>query len=282
MNESIAFPNLNLYFEHVGRSFHVFGIEITYYGVTLAIGMMLGIAFAFREAKRVGLDPDRFFNMALIAVVAGIIGARVYYVAFRWDYYRDHLMEIFNYRQGGIAVYGSIIGAMIAIVIYTRVKRMSFRLVTDTCCMGLLIGQFIGRWGNFFNREAFGGYTDGLFAMRLPINAVRSGDISADIAAHAANGFIQVHPTFLYESLWNLGLFCLLFFFRKHKRFDGQLFLLYLLGYGIGRFWIEGLRTDQLLMPVTGLPVSQVLSGVLVALALILLVAGHFTRRKIS
>ena len=179
MNESIAFPNLNLYFEHVGRSFHVFGIEITYYGVTLAIGMMLGIAFAFREAKRVGLDPDRFFNMALIAVVAGIIGARVYYVAFRWDYYRDHLMEIFNYRQGGIAVYGSIIGAMIAIVIYTRVKRMSFRLVTDTCCMGLLIGQFIGRWGNFFNREAFGGYTDGLFAMRLPINAVRSGDISA-------------------------------------------------------------------------------------------------------
>ena len=192
------------------------------------------------------------------------MGARIYYVIFAWDLYRDNLLEIFNIRHGGLAIYGGIIGATIAVFTYSRVKKMSFSVMTDCIAPGLLVGQIIGRWGNFFNREAFGGYTDGLFAMQLPVSAVRENEITSQMWEHltAVNGvdMIQVHPTFLYEGMWNLGVLILLWLYRKHKKFNGEVFLLYLVGYGIGRAWIEGLRTDQLLLPAVGIPVSQVLS----------------------
>ncbi len=280
MDMSIAFPNLNIYLDHVGKSFTVFGIEIAYYGVIIATGLLLGICMGMYEAKRVGLDQDQVFNMVMFAIVAAVLGARLYFVAFKWDYYKDHLTEIFNYRQGGLAIYGAIIGAVLTAFIYTKVKKMNFRKVADIGCMGLLIGQIVGRWGNFFNREAFGGYTDNLFAMRLPENAVRSSDITEEIAAHAVDGYIQVHPTFFYESFWNFCVLGFIFFYRKHKKFDGELFLIYLFGYGLGRAWIEGLRTDQLLMPVVGLPVSQVLSIAIVVVCAVLLVLGYRKSRK--
>ena len=279
MDGRIAFPHLHLYFESIGKSFRVFGFEIAYYGVVIAVGMLLGVMYALREAKRTGQNVDHYFNMLMIAIVSGIIGARIYYVAFRWDYYRYHISEIINYRNGGIAIYGGVIGAVAAIWIYTRVKKMSFRLVTDTCCPGLLIGQILGRWGNFFNREAFGDYTDGLFAMQLPRSVVRSSDVTEKMAKNIADGMIQVHPTFLYESLWNIGVFVILMICKKRKKFDGELFLLYLLGYGIGRAWIEGLRTDQLLIPVIKVPVSKVLSVVLAVCAAVLLIIN---RRKLK
>lgn len=282
MDYSIAFPHLHLYFEHIGKTFHVFGIEIAYYGVVIAVGMLLGLLLILHEAKRTGQDTDRMFNLMIIAIVCGIIGARIYYVAFKWDYYRDHLSEIINYREGGIAIYGAIIASILSIWIYTRVKKMSFLLVADTGCMGLLLGQIMGRWGNFFNREAFGGYTDSLFAMRLPLSAVRSSDVTEEMTAHMTDGYIQVHPTFLYESVWNLCLLLLIFLYRKHKKFDGELILIYLLGYGLGRAWIEGLRTDQLLLPVVGLPVSQVLSIVLAVFAAAMLILGHVKCRPVK
>lgn len=158
--------------------------------------------------------------------------------------------------------------------------------MADTACVGLVLGQIIGRWGNFFNREAFGGYTNGLFAMQLPLNAVRSSDVTQEMMEHLQTidgvQYIQVHPTFLYENIWNIGVLLLLLLFTKHKKFDGEIFLLYLAGYGIGRFWIEGLRTDQLLLPGIKLPVSQVLSAVvaIVSIAVILIQRKDARQKK--
>lgn len=192
---------------------------------------------------------DTYFDLALVAIICSVIGARVYYVIFRWDLYKDDLLSVFNLRQGGLAIYGGVIAAIITVFVFSRVRKLSMGLLCDTAGLGLVLGQVIGRWGNFFNREAFGGYTDGLFAMQLPLSAVRSSDVTDSLLQHVVevNGisYIQVHPTFLYESLWNLILLILLILFTRHKRFDGEVFLLYLAGYGIGRFWIESLRTDN-------------------------------------
>ncbi|MGI6006792.1 MAG: prolipoprotein diacylglyceryl transferase [Ruminococcus sp.] len=264
MDMAINFPHLGIYLENVGKTFHVFGIEIAYYGVAVVLGMMLGMGLVLKEAKRIGENTDRYWDMLMIGLVVGVIGARVYYVVFAWDTYKNNLLEIFNIRHGGLAIYGGIIGATIAVFIYSRVRKMKFSLMTDCIAPGLLVGQIIGRWGNFFNREAFGGYTDGLFAMQLPVSAVRENEITQQMWDHLTTvhgvEMIQVHPTFLYEGMWNLCVLILLWLYRKHKKFNGEVFLLYLVGYGIGRAWIEGLRTDQLLLPVVGVPVSQILS----------------------
>lgn len=228
------------------------------------------------EAKRTGQNPDDYFDLAIIAIIFSVMGARIYYVIFSWDLYRDDLWNIFNLRQGGLAIYGGVIAAVITTVIFARVKKLSFPKLADTAGLGLILGQIIGRWGNFFNREAFGGYTDGLLAMQLPVNAVRPSDITAELAEHIVEldgvSYIQVHPTFLYESLWNLGILLILLLVRHYKKFDGEIFLLYLAGYGVGRFWIEGLRTDQLLIPSTSIAVSQVLAGILVIVSVIMLI----------
>lgn len=264
MDMMINFPNLGIYLEHVGKSFEIFGFEIAYYGVVVVLGMMLGVTVVLMEAKRLGENDDKYLDMVLIGLIAGVIGARIYYVVFAWDHYKDDLLSIFNIRQGGLAIYGGIIGAAIAVYVFSRVNKMRFPVMTDCVAPGLLVGQIIGRWGNFFNREAFGAYCDGLFAMQLPVSAVRQNEITQQMWDNFAVvndvTMIQVHPTFLYEGLWNLGVLILIWLYRKHKKFDGEVFLLYLVGYGCGRVWIEGLRTDQLLLPVVGLPVSQLLS----------------------
>lgn len=268
MDMEINFPNLGIYLDHVGKSISIFGFSIAYYGIVIVTGMMIAIWIAQREAKRTGQNPEQYLDLAMIGIAAGILGARIYYVIFAWDYYKDDLLSIFNIRQGGLAIYGGIIGACIAVVIYSRKKKQNFSLLMDTASMSIVFGQIMGRWGNFFNREAFGDYTNNLFAMQLPVSAVRANEITQKMWDHVVtvNGveYIQVHPTFLYESLWNVGVLLFLFWFRKRKKFNGEVFLMYLIGYGLGRIWIEGLRTDQLLLPVVGLPVSQLLSGCLV------------------
>jgi len=269
MHEAINFPNLGIYLEKVGQSISVFGFEIAYYGICIGLGILAGIGMAVMEARRTNQNTEDYFDMAIIGVITSIIGARVYYVIFSWDMYKNNLASIFNIRQGGLAIYGGIIAAVITMVIICRVKNLTTPLVADTVSFGLVTGQIIGRWGNFFNREAFGDYTEGLFAMQIPVDAVRDmSDITGKMSNHIIKisgvEYIQVHPTFLYELLWNLGVLIILLLYRKKKKFDGELFLLYMLGYGLGRVWIEGLRTDQLLIPGLGLPVSQVLAGVLV------------------
>lgn len=283
MDMEINFPNLGIYLDYVGKNISIFGFSIAYYGIVIVTGMMIAIWIAQREAKRTGQNPEQYLDLAMIGIAAGILGARIYYVIFAWDYYKDDLLNIFNIRQGGLAIYGGIIGACIAVVIYSRKKKQNFGLLMDTASMSIVFGQIMGRWGNFFNREAFGDYTNNLFAMQLPVSAVRANEITQKMWDHVVtvNGveYIQVHPTFLYESLWNVGVLLFLFWFRKRKKFNGEVFLMYLIGYGLGRIWIEGLRTDQLLLPVVGLPVSQLLSGCLVVGCTILVV---WKRKKLS
>lgn len=268
MHTEISFPNLGIYLKNVGKSIDLFGIEIAYYGIIIGTAILLGFWIAAREAKRTGQNPENYLDMGIIGVIAGIVGARLYYVIFSWDMYKDNLLDIFNLREGGLAIYGGVIAAVISVLVLAKVKHLSAPQIFDTIAMALLNGQMLGRWGNFFNREAFGGYTDSLFAMRLPLDAVRSSDVTEQMRRHIewidGVSYIQVHPTFLYESLWCMVLLIILFAYRKHKKYEGELFLMYLFGYGLGRFWIEGLRTDQLLLPGVGIAVSQLLAGAIV------------------
>ena len=271
MHYDISFPHLGIELEHVGKSVSVFGFEIAYYGIIIGAAILIGFLIATSEAKRTRQNPDDYLDMGIIGVIVGIVGARLYFVIFSWDLYKDNLLDIFNLREGGLAIYGGVIGAVIATFVLARIKRLSPFQILDTIALALLNGQMLGRWGNFFNREAFGEYTDSLFAMRLPLDAVRSGDVTELMRENMEqiNGisYIQVHPTFLYESVWCCILLILLFQYRKHKKYEGELFLLYIFGYALGRVWIEGLRTDQLLLPGIGLPVSQVLPGCIVIFA---------------
>ena len=274
----IRFVHLGITIEHLKSSISVFGFRIAFYGIIIGIGMLAGIWIAQSDAKRRGQDPELYLDFALYAIICSIIGARIYYVIFEWDYYKENLLQIFNLRAGGLAIYGGVIAGAITMIVYTRVKKVSFFSMADTGVLGLVTGQIIGRWGNFFNCEAFGGYTDSLLAMRIKRSLVNDNMLNADVLSHkiVENGveFIQVHPTFLYESCWNLCLLIFMLWFRKYKKYDGQMFWIYLLGYGTGRFWIESLRTDQLILFGTGLPVSQALS-----LVLILVAAGNLIWR---
>ena len=279
MNYNINFPHLHIYLDHVGKNISIGGFKIAYYGIVLAIGMLAGVALACYKAKRTGQNPENYFDLALAAIICSLIGARIYYVVFRWDMYKDDLLSILNVRQGGLAIYGAVIAAIITTYVFCRVKKLQFGLICDTAGLGLVLGQIIGRWGNFFNREAFGDYTDNLFAMQLPLNAVRSSDVTDRLREHMITvdgvSYIQVHPTFLYESMWNFILLILLLFLWKYKKFHGEIFLLYLFGYGVGRFWIESLRTDQLLIPKIGYPVSMALAAVLAAVSFVWVIVGH-------
>lgn len=261
----IAFPHLSIYIENLPKKITIFGFDLAFYGMIIAAGVFLGLLMVLREAKISEQDQDIYWDFSIYAILFSIIGARIYYVVFAWDTYKDNLLSIFNLRRGGIAIYGAVIGGFLTLFIYSKIKKYSSFLMADTCVLGLLVGQIIGRFGNFMNREAFGGYTDNLLAMRLPIEAVRQNEIMPDIATHIAKGtnYIQVHPTFLYESLWNIGVLILILLFRKHKKFHGEIALCYLGGYGLGRVWIEGLRTDQLTIGQTGIAVSQVLAGIM-------------------
>lgn len=279
MDMQINFPNLGIYLDHVGKNFNLFGFEVAYYGCTMAIAILTGYLLAAREAKRTGQDPEDYLDFLMYAVIFSFVGARIYYVVFRWDVYKNDLLSIFNLRQGGLAIYGGVIGAFITAYVYTKKKQMRFTQLADTACVGLVAGQIVGRWGNFFNREAFGDYTNGLFAMQLPVSSVRSGEITEKMRQHlqVIDGieFIQVHPTFLYEGLWNCGVLIFLYWYRDRKKFEGELVLWYLTLYGIGRFWIESLRTDQLLLPGIGFPVSQLLGAVMAVSGMFLILMGQ-------
>ena len=245
MHYNISFPNLGIYLDHVGKSISIFGFSIAYYGMIIGAAILIGFLIATAEAKRTGQNPEDYLDMGIVGVIAGIAGARIYYVIFSWDLYKDNLLSIFNLREGGLAIYGGVIGAVIAVFVMAAVKKKSPFQILDTIALALLNGQMLGRWGNFFNREAFG--IDGV-------------------------SYIQVHPTFLYESLWCAGLLIILFLYRKHKKYEGELFLMYLFGYGAGRVWIERLRTDQLFLPGIGFPVSELLAGCLVIVTGIMLI----------
>ncbi len=284
----IRFPHLGIVLKHVADGFSIGGFEIRFYGMVIALGFILGYLLIAREARRTNQNPEMYLDYMLWLVIPAILGARIYYVVFSLKDYvkegqslKDTILGMINIRGGGLAIYGGVIAGIIVLLIFAKKRKVSVMLMLDTCSMGLLVGQILGRWGNFFNREAFGGYTDSLFAMALPVewfggknyllSIVNNGIITQEMIDHVVNidgmEFIQVHPTFLYESVWNLGVLLIIFLYRRHKKFDGEMFAMYIWGYGLGRVWIEGLRTDSLMLPGINFKVSQLLAAICVVAA---------------
>lgn len=278
MEHEIRFPHLGIVLKNVGDGFNIGGFEIKYYGIMIALGFLFGMIVAYQAAKHTkDFDPELVFDYLIWMVIPAIVGARLYYVIFSWDYYGKHPGEIFAIRNGGLAIYGGILASILVLFIFCKVRKVSVMKFADIAVKGLLVGQILGRWGNFFNREAFGRYTDSLFAMQIPTDffvdhgrmgeIIKSGVYNTPVYLPSSTGdaitYIQVHPTFLYEGLWNLALLIFIIWFTKRKTFDGQLLAIYLAGYGIGRFWIEGLRTDSLMLGGTGIRVSQLLAAIL-------------------
>ena len=255
----ISFPMLGDLRLNPPSYFMLFGHPIYFYGVLIGLGFLLGIAFCAKRAKRFGLKEDDIYDVMIWLIPCSILGARAYYVLFQLGYYLQHPGELFAIRNGGLAIYGGVIAGVLVAYLVCRHKKIPFPAMLDCLCYGLLIGQIIGRWGNFLNREAFGAETAVFCRMGLT----------------APDGTtVYVHPTFLYESLWNLGVLLFLLWFEKagKRRFDGHCMALYFLLYGLGRFWIEGLRADSLYIGGTGIRVSQVLSLVLFLAAAALLI----------
>ena len=248
MEADIRFPHLGIILDNVGKSISIGGFSIAYYGIIIAFGMVAGFLMASWQAGRLKQDKEMVLDLALWDIIFAVISARLYYVLFSWDYYSQNPIEIFNIRGGGMAIYGGVIGGVVTTFVFARVKKLSFYELLDIACTGLLVGQIFGRWGNFFNREAFGGYTDNLFAMQLKRSDVRAGDITNELLSNLVTldgtEYIQVHPTFLYESLCNIAVLLVILWYTKKRKFQGELFLMYLCGYGLGRFWIEGLRVE--------------------------------------
>lgn len=229
-------------------AFSIFGLDIMWYGVLMALAMILCVFLALKEGKRVKISEDDILNLAIIAIPCGLLGARLYYVIFNWSWYSQHMSEILNFRGGGMAIHGALIGGILAGFIYTKIKKINFFKMADTVMIGIPLGQAIGRWGNYINGEAHGGPTS------LPWGIMVDG--------------VKVHPTFLYESIWDLGIFIFLWLFRKHKKYEGQLAIYYLILYSLGRFFIEGLRTDSLM--IGPLRMAQVISITTIIVCLIL------------
>lgn len=266
VDPSVIFPHLGIQFDHLYTGFNVFGLYIAWYGVIIAIGIIVAAILVYNLARRTGQNADNYIDITIAVVIAAIIGARIYYVVFKWSDYKDNLAEIFNLRHGGLAIYGGIIFGVICGLIVCKIKKISFLQVLDTCAPGIILGQAIGRWGNFINKEAYGGFTDSLFAMQIKYTEA-NGVVTDELVKNMVNidgiKYIQVHPTFLYESVWCIAVFVLIMIFRKKAKYHGEVSLWYIGGYALGRVWIEGLRTDQLVIGNTGIAVSQLLAFVL-------------------
>ena len=285
MEMSIRFPGLDLALSYVPRSFQIFGMEFTIYGVLIAIGALLGMGLVTLEAKRSGEDQNKYLDMTIISLLFSVVGSRLFFVAFSWELYKGNLNEILDFRNGGYAFYGGLLAGCCAAAVFCKLAKMSFWRAADIASMGILLGQIIGRWGNFFNRESFGEYADFPWVMQLPLSAVRSGEVSGNMRDNLLTidgiSYIQVQPVFLYESLWCLILLLLLLALRRKKRYEGELFMIYLAGYGLGRFFFEWLRTDKLYIPGTKLGISLIISAALFIICTpVVIVRGVMTHKR--
>ncbi len=279
--EILRFPGLGWEIPISRVAVSIGSLEIYWYGVIIAVGFGLGLWVYLSHNRRCGIHPDEGLDIILWSMLGAIVGARAYYVAFQWDHYKDNLKEIFNLRGGGLAIYGGIIGALIVAFIVCRSKKLPMLPVADAAFPGVMLGQAIGRWGNFFNMEAFGTNTTLPWGMT---SDTISNYLSRHQAALLAQGVVvdpamPVHPTFLYESLWNLiGVAVLLLWLFPRRSYDGQITLGYTAWYGLGRFFVEGLRTDSLMWG--SVRVSQALGGVLFIVAAGLMLAIFLWSRK--
>ena len=264
MNQTVSFPGLGLEFHFNNVAFHIASKPIYWYGILIMLGVILAVVYASARSRQFGIRQDDLYDAVLFAVPLGIVCARIYYVIFEWEQYKDNLSEIFATWHGGLAIYGGIIGGIIVIVVLCKVKKIYVMDMLDLFASAVPIGQILGRWGNFFNCEAYGSSTT------LPWRMVIGKTLEE--AGAAGN-----HPTFFYESAWNLIGFIILYFSSKKRKYHGEILLLYLGWYGLGRFFIEGLRTDSLYLWGTGIRVSQVVALICIIIGL----GGFLFNRKI-
>lgn len=273
---NVSFPGLKIDLELSREAFVVLGIPIYWYGIIIALAFLAAVLLGLRSCKRFDLEPDHILDLVLFAAPAAIIGARLYFVIFSWDQYKDNLIDIFKIRDGGLAVYGGVIAGILVAWLYARKKKISPLHLIDFGVPYLVLGQAIGRWGNFLNQEAFGTPTT------LPWRM--NGQVADYYLNNLAEGFDLtkwgVHPTFLYESLWDLAVFFFLIYYRKKKKLNGEVLFLYLIGYGAGRFMIEGLRTDSLYLG--SFRISQLLSALLVIVAVCLFILMRARKNKVE
>ena len=275
----ISFPNLGINLSNVPSGIQLFGREFKFYALIISFAFLLAIFLADREAKRTNQDSDVYMDAFLVTVLPAVIGARLYYVIFSWDSYKDDWTGVVRIWEGGRGISGGVLAGILALFIFCLARKQHFGLVLDTLVPGLAIGQAIGRWGNFFNREAFGGDSNSLFAMRIPTERIEVA-YSSLVTVHNDSdiSYIQVHPTFLYESTLCLVIFIILLLYRRKKKVDGEVFLLYAFLYGFGRFMIEHNRTDQLILCTLGetpIPVSQVVAVLFMVLSVVIFIYGR-------
>lgn len=260
---TVRFPGLGLEFNINPVAFSIFGKDIYWYGIIISFAFLLAVFLAQRDAPKFNMNKEDIIDLAVVAIPFGILGARIYYVIFSWKNYINNPWEIFAIWKGGLAIYGAVLASIVVAYIFAKRKRIEVFKLFDFCAPYLVLGQAIGRWGNFINQEAYGTETTLPWRMEITVPDTLTK--------------ISVHPTFLYESLWDLGIFVFLIWFRKRSKIPGEVFFLYMILYGIGRFWIEGLRVDSLMLG--GFRVSQVLAGVfVVVLSGVLLIRRNYFR----
>lgn len=267
MKYHVEFPGFGLGFDISPVAFSIGNFKVYWYGIIIATGFILAVIYGMKAAKRRNVNDDKLLNCIIVGLITAVVGARLYYVAFSWDSFKDDPMKILYIHQGGLAIYGGLIGALIGGLTVAKIQKMKIPAVLDIAVLGFLIGQGIGRWGNFTNQEAFGTATD------LPWRMVSE-----------ATGGVGVHPCFLYESIWCLLGFVLLHFYsKKFQKYDGEIFLMYLAWYGFERTLVEGLRTDSLYLPFVQIRVSQLLSFLLFLTGIIFIVINYFKiKRKVN
>ena len=244
MNNYVAFPSFGIELNISNVALTIGKLDIYWYGIIIGTALIIGYVLAYFRTRKAKIDPEHITNIVLICAPISIVFARLYYVLFSLDYYLANPEKIFAVRDGGIAIYGAVIGAVLSCLIYCKVKKLNTLKIFDLCIPSVILGQAIGRWGNFFNKEAFGETTTSFLRMTLYKNGQ----------------YIDVHPTFLYESIWNFLVFALLLFFSKKKKYDGEIFIKYITFYGLGRFFIEGLRTDSLY--IGDFRISQIIAAI--------------------
>lgn len=282
---SIRFDGLGINLGYVPKSLQFLGIEVSMLGILLTVSMLLGILFVVLEAKRRDQDQNVMLGAILMAVPGAVIGGRLFYVAFSWNLYKSDPMTILSLKDGGMAYYGAVLGGILFVMIYSGLRRVPFGEVADNLTFAVLIVQIFTRWGDFFNRESFGMYTEAFTAMQLPLASVRSGEVTSMMRENLLTidgaSWIQVHPTFLYESVWCAILFLIFVIIKRKKRFSGEIYMRYMAAYGFGRFFIEWLRTDQLWIPTTTLPINMILAAsFFVVFNLALVVSGAMEKKR--
>lgn len=286
MNRSIRFPHLGISFGYVGETVSVFGYEITIYGLVLAAAMLLGLAVVILRSRRQNQDQNLYLEALIPGIVLGLISARFFYVAMHWKLFQGQTVRAFvDLRTGGMSFTGGLLGGIIATALFCKIRKLSFSRMADILSIGVLVSQMIAVWGNFFSREFIGEYTDSIFAMQIPLDAVRSSELTAAMQEHLVKtgdgSWVQVHPLFLYESLWCLVLLLILLVYTRRKMFQGEIFMRYLAGYGLGNAAIEWIRADKVCIPGTQMSVLvPVYLAVFVVLWIVAEVRRFLSRKR--